>query len=96
MGANGSVTKEIVGGVTIGVPLVDEVTNGGVITALSLEQSVWLGMTYGAWFKLGLGIALVLLIVERSTSIYHNIKWRNKEHGRNSSSTAECTKGNSD
>lgn len=67
-------TKELVGGVTVGVPLVDEVTNGGVITALSLEQSVWLGMTYGAWFKLGLGLALVLLIIERCTSIYKNIK----------------------
>lgn len=67
-------TKELLGGATVGVPLVDELTDGGIVTALSLEQSVWLGMTYGAWFKLGLGLALFLLIIERCTSIYKNIK----------------------
>lgn len=79
--------KEVLGGVTIGVPLVDEITDGGVVTALSLEKSVWLGMTYGAWFKLGLGVALVLLIIERSTTIYRNIKW-SKQNASNRDGTA--------
>lgn len=66
--------KELVSAAAVAVPLLNEVTDDGVITALALEQSVWLGLTYGAWFKLGLGVALLLLIVERCTSIYRNIK----------------------
>lgn len=63
-------TKEIIGSIAVGVPVVNEVTNDGVITALSLEGMSWLGMTYGAWFKIGMLVALFLLIVERSVSIW--------------------------
>lgn len=66
--------KDVVSGAVVGVPVLNEVTNGGIITALELENSVWLGMTYGAWFKLGMGVALVLLIVERVASIRANCK----------------------
>jgi hypothetical protein len=68
--------KDVVGSAVVGVPVVNEMTNQGIITALELEQSIWLGLTYGAWFKLGMGVALVLLIVERGLSIWS--KWKSK------------------
>lgn len=61
----------------VSVPIVNEVTNDGVITVLGLEQAVFLGITYGAWFKIGMFIALLLLIVERALSIRN--KLRSKE-----------------
>ena len=66
--------KDIVGGSIIAVPVVNEVTNQGVITALQLEDAIAFGMTYGAWFKIGMGVALVLLIVERSLSIRNKLR----------------------
>ena len=68
--------KDILGGVIVAVPLANELTDQGVISALSLEESVLFGMTFGAWFKVGMTIALTLLIVERGLSIY--LKWKNK------------------
>lgn len=79
--------KDVVGSGVIAVPVVNEVTNQGVITALQLEDVVWLGMTYGAWFKIGMGVALVLLIIERAVSIRnkltkddHNVESRNSSN----------------
>lgn len=72
----GQSMKDLVGSTVIGVPVINEVTNQGIITALALEQSIWLGVTYGAWFKIGMGVALVLLIVERGLSIWS--KFRDK------------------
>ena len=66
--------KDIVGGSIIAMPVVNEITNQGVITALQLEDAIVLGMTYGAWFKIGMGVALVLLIVERSLSIRNKLR----------------------
>ncbi len=56
----------------------NEITNNGVITALDLEDIVLLGMTYGAWFKLFMFIALVLLVVERALSISNKIEKRKR------------------
>lgn len=61
--------KEVVSGVAIVVPVMNEITNDGVITALRLEDLVLMGFTWGAWFKIGMFIALGLLIIERSLSI---------------------------
>lgn len=58
----------------VGVPFVNEVTNNGIITAADLESSVWFGMTYGAWFKLALGFALFLLILQRIISLWKDIR----------------------
>ncbi len=69
--------KDAIGSTVVAVPVVNEITNQGIITALDLEQSVWLGVTYGAWFKVGMGVALVLLIVERGLSILG--KWKNRK-----------------
>lgn len=69
MSTSGDKMKDVAALVTIAVPTVNTITGDGVITALSLEEAVFLGMTYGAWFKLGMGIALVLLIIERTVSI---------------------------
>ena len=69
--------KDLVGSAVVGVPVINEITNQGIITALELEQSIWLGMTYGAWFKIGMGVALVLLIVERGLSILTT--WRSRK-----------------
>lgn len=73
--------KDIVGGIVITVPVVNEATDQGVITALQLEHAVWLGMTYGAWFKIGMGVALALLIVERSVSIRNKIRQTRRNDG---------------
>lgn len=58
----------------VSVPVVNEVTHDGIITVLELEKFVFLGMTWGAWFKVGMFIALVLLVAERALSVYNSIK----------------------
>lgn len=68
--------KDIIGPATVGIPVVNEFTDQGIITALNLERTVLIGLTYGAWFKIGMGIALVLLIVERGLSIWGALKHR--------------------
>ena len=68
--------KELVSTVTIAVPVVNEMTNDGIITALQLEDIVICGMTYGAWFKIGMFVALGLLIVERTISIWNKTRHR--------------------
>jgi hypothetical protein len=47
----------------IGVPVSNEVTNDGIITALALENFVWMGMTYGAWFKVISMISIIIVIL---------------------------------
>ena len=59
--------------VVVGVPVVNEVTNNGIITALQLEELAVLGMTYGAWFKIGMFVALGLLVIERGLSIWNKL-----------------------
>ena len=66
--------RDIAATTVIGVPTVNELTNQGIITSLELEKFVWLGMTYGAWFKIGMGVALALLVVERCLSIWSKIR----------------------
>lgn len=66
--------NNLLGGTVIAVPVVNELTDQGIITAFDLERSVWLGMTYGAWFKIGMGVALALLIVERGLSVWSKFK----------------------
>lgn len=71
--------KEVVGGTIVGVPLVNELTQDGIITALDLENFAVGGFTVGALFKLLMLIALVLLIVERTLSVAAKVKEYNKE-----------------
>lgn len=66
--------RDVVGTAILAVPVVNEITNQGVITALELENAVLMGMTYGAWFKIGMGVALVLLVVERALSIRNKLR----------------------
>lgn len=68
--------KDVLGGTIVAVPAINEVTDQGIITALHLEHTVMLGLTYGAWFKLGMGVALALLIVERAVSIRNKLNRR--------------------
>ena len=70
--------NDIVGTVVIAVPVANEITNQGIITAFELEHAVMFGMTYGAWFKIGMGVALVLLIVERGLSVRNKL-YRTRE-----------------
>ena len=70
--------KDTVATIAVGVPVLNTVTEDGVVTALQLEHVVLLGMTWGAWFKVGMFVALLLLITERSVSIWHKLK-RKKE-----------------
>jgi len=66
--------RDVVAGAVLGIPAVNHITDQGIVTSLELEQFVWLGMTYGAWFKLGMGVALVLLVVERGLSIWSKLR----------------------
>ncbi len=66
--------KDLAVATSISVPVVNEITNDGIITALQLEDTVILGMTYGAWFKVGMFVALVLLIAERTLSIKNKLR----------------------
>ena len=70
--------RDLLAKAIITIPIVNEFTDQGIITALKLEQSVLFGLTFGAWFKVGMIVALGLLIIERITTIYFNIKNRNK------------------
>lgn len=62
--------KEGASVVAVALPVLNEVTQDGVVTALRLEETVIMGLTWGAWFKIGMFIALVLLIIERALSIW--------------------------
>ena len=67
-------SSNAVGSIVVGVPVVNEATNDGIITALELDQLVFMGMTWGAWFKVGMFVALVLLIAERALSVRTKMK----------------------
>jgi len=66
--------RDILAGSVVALPIINEVTKDGIVTALDLESFIWLGLTYGAWFKIGMSIALTLLIIERAVSIFIKIK----------------------
>lgn len=66
--------NDITGLTVVSVPVINELTNDGIITALQLEDAVIFGLTWGAWFKIGMLIALILLIVERGLSIRNKLK----------------------
>lgn len=78
----GEVMKEALPLTLVAGAVVTEIDDT-VITASELENVALWGLTFGAWFKIGLLIALVLLIAERATSTYRNIK----ETQRGSTST---------
>lgn len=78
----GEVMKEALPLTLVAGAVVTEIDDT-VITASELENVALWGLTFGAWFKIGLLIALVLLIAERATSTYKNIK----ETQRGSTST---------
>ena len=71
--------RDILAGVVVTVPVVNEFTEQSVVNALELENMYIIGLTYGAWFKLGMGVALALLIVERGLSIWGVWKQRRKD-----------------
>ena len=71
--------RDTIGAIVVSVPVVNKVTNNGIISALELEQVVVFGMTWGAWFQVGMGIALTLLIVERALSIRNKLNNTRKE-----------------
>lgn len=73
--------KDIIGGTVVALPVINEITDQGVITALDLELVSWLGLTYGAWFKIGMGVALALLIIERALSIRNKLVNRRNSDG---------------
>jgi len=72
--------RDFVGATTVAIPVVNEVTQGGIITAFRLEEAVLWGLTWGAWFKIGMAVALGLLIIERSISIHRQLKGKYYEH----------------
>lgn len=73
--------RDLIAGSVVALPIINEATEQGIVTVLSLESFVWLGITYGAWFKIGMAIALTLLIIERSISIITKIRNRRANNG---------------
>lgn len=73
------IVRDTIGAVVVSVPVVNKITDNGIVTALELEQVVVFGMTWGAWFQVGMGIALTLLIVERALSIRNKLKDTHEE-----------------
>lgn len=66
--------RDQVGTMVVAVPVINEATEKGIVTALGLENIVLLGMTWGAWFQIGMFVALILLIAERALSIWHKLR----------------------
>ncbi len=58
----------------ISVPVGNAVTENSIINALDLETMVFLGMTYGAWFKIVALVSIILVIVVNVQTIRKN--WR--------------------
>ncbi len=58
----------------ISVPVGNAVTENSIINALDLETMIFLGMTYGAWFKIVGFISIILVIVVNVQTIRKN--WR--------------------
>ncbi len=69
MNGNISSMKEPLAYTAVGTALVNEVSGNKIVTVETLENLIFLGMTWGVWFKLVLGLSLVLLVVERIWSI---------------------------
>ena len=57
-----SIKALVTQGTIVGVPVANQITNDGIITALELESLVFLGMTGGAWLQLAMFISLLLVI----------------------------------
>ena len=72
--------REVTTTTVVALPVVNEITHDGIITALQLDQLVMAGLTYGAWFKIGMGVALVLLILERGLSVWAGIRKQRKQY----------------
>jgi len=68
--------KDVIATTVVSIPIVNEITDDGILTALELENMVLLGLTYGAWFKVGMMVALILLILERSMTVRKGSKSR--------------------
>lgn len=64
-----SIKQILVQGTAVGIPVADTITNNGIITALGLEQMVWMGLTYGAWAKVAMLISVILIIIVNLTKV---------------------------
>lgn len=58
-----SIKAVVTQGSVIAVPVTNEITNNGIITALSLENYVFFGMTFGAIFQVMMFISVLLIIL---------------------------------
>lgn len=62
----------------LGVAGANEVTNKSIITLMDLENLVFLGITFGAWFQIVMFISIILIIIlnlkKLTTSIVKSIK----------------------
>ena len=79
----GAIMRDVLPVGIIAGAIASEVLKPPPITAEELEQAALWGLTFGAWFKIGLLIALVLLILERASSTYRNIKEANRASSNN-------------
>ena len=58
----------------VAVPVVDQVTNNGIITALSLENYVIWGFTFGALFQLLMFVSVLLIVIINLSKVVDEAK----------------------
>lgn len=61
----------------VGSIIANEASDDYVITLMELENTIWWGLTFGAWFKVGMALALFLLVIERIVNIYNKVRRKN-------------------
>jgi uncharacterized membrane protein len=69
-----SVKAAVTQGSVVAVPVVDQVTNNGIITALSLENYVIGGFTFGAIFQILMFISVLLIVIINLSKVVDEIK----------------------
>ena len=69
-----SIKAVVAQGSVVAVPVANQVTDNGIITALSLENYVFCGMTFGAIFQMLMFISVILIILINISKIVKEIK----------------------
>lgn len=69
-----SIKAVVTQGSVVAVPVANQVTDNGIITALSLENYVFCGMTFGAIFQILMFISVLLIILININKIFKEAK----------------------
>lgn len=69
-----SIKQLLTQGTVVGLPVGNALTNDGIITALDLESLLFIGLTFGAWFKILMFISLCIIILINLTKLCRELK----------------------